>query len=251
MMIKITKSCSMGCSHCMNNAQPCSEHMIMKTFEDALAFEQKHGGPFTIITGGEPTEHPFFMGMLTKALETKNHITVTTNGIWLQDKERLVEELYDNYAGPFWQVTNDHRYYPTAIDTSAPVFEMPNVVLCDKLDHLYPQGRTVTNNLPFFAKASKCFNVRAVTKQLYDMHQGDLSLKMINDMMLMNQRFCTPHIAFDGSIRLGESDLCPVCSNIYRSEQEIIQDILNFRCKQCHHINQHLGPKLLSLIGEA
>lgn len=251
MMIKITESCSMGCTHCMNNAKPCNKHMSEETFKDALQFQLKHGGPFCILTGGEPTEHPQFMKFVTMALETRCHVTVTTNGVWMQDKYITVDGLCDQYAGPFWQVTSDKRYYPVSIDTTLPVFHRPNVVVCDELGPIYPQGRAVTNGLHCEAKGSKCFNIRAVVKQLYDQHGDRLTLDFVNGMMLINQRMCTPHITVSGDIKLGESDLCPVCSNIYKPEKEIIQDILHFRCGQCSHINRNLTPQLLALIGES
>ena len=50
-------------------------------------------------------------------------------------------------------------------------------------------------------------------------------------------------------IKLGESDLCPVCSSIYKSEQEIMNDILNFHCHQCDHINKNLSKQCLDIIG--
>lgn len=38
MIISITESCHMGCSHCMDDAKPCEKHMSMRTFQDAISF---------------------------------------------------------------------------------------------------------------------------------------------------------------------------------------------------------------------
>jgi MoaA/NifB/PqqE/SkfB family radical SAM enzyme len=65
MMIKITEKCSMGCSHCMNNATPNGKHMVDATFVKVIKFQKKYGGPFCMITGGEPSEHPMFKQYLS------------------------------------------------------------------------------------------------------------------------------------------------------------------------------------------
>ena len=54
MMIKITEKCSMGCIHCMNNATPNGKHMDFDIFQRVVSFQKQYGGPFCIITGGEP-----------------------------------------------------------------------------------------------------------------------------------------------------------------------------------------------------
>lgn len=38
MLLKITEKCSMGCTHCMNNATPDGQHMSEKVFDDSLDF---------------------------------------------------------------------------------------------------------------------------------------------------------------------------------------------------------------------
>ena len=66
----------------------------------------------------------------------------------------------------------------------------------------------------------------------------------------MRGKFCTPHIAIDGHIKLGESDLCPNCSHINKSESNIINDIMNFKCSGCNHINKQLPEMYRKIIGE-
>ena len=251
MMIKITEHCSMGCSHCMNNATPNDKHMNFDTFKKAVDFQKKYGGPFAIITGGEPTEHPEFekfLGYIAMYLNTFNssYITITTNGVWMQNNEKFIKDLNHHYGNTImFQVTNDKRYYPTLIDLSLPVFHYDNVIVCDKVEQIYPQGRAVSNNLEWDSKASKCFNVRAITNQIE--HKD---LQTVIGMLAIKGKFCTPHIDVNGFIKLGESDLCPVCSHIDKVHDEIIQDILNFKCKQCDHINRNLPQEYRNIIGE-
>ena len=248
MMIKITEKCSMGCSHCMNNATLNGKHMELETFKKAINFQKKYGGAFCIITGGEPTEHPQFVSFIVYALENLKlcYITVTTNGVWMQHNEDEIKSLYNIYGNRLmFQVTNDKRFYPTQIDLSLPVFTYDNVVVCNKLEHIYPQGRAIDNNLEWESKASKCFNVRAITHQI-----GFKGLGNIIAMLAVKGKFCTPHINIDGYIKLGESDLCPNCSHIDKTHDEIIDDILNFKCSKCNHINNNLPKEYRMVIGE-
>ena len=49
----------------------------------------------------------------------------------------------------------------------------------------------------------------------------------------MNNKYCTLVIALDGSIKIGESQLCSVISTTYDSNAELINNIAHFKCKQC------------------
>lgn len=249
MLIKITEKCSMGCSHCMNNAMPTGKHMSFDTFKDVIKFEQKYGTPFCIISGGEPTEHPNFEHFLLYALNTlpDKIITVTTNGVWLQSHYDFVYDILKGWGKEkvLFQVTTIPEYYPEAIDTTLPVFSLPNVVVCKELESIYPQGRALENNLPYQSKASKCTNIRLMAHQI-----GYKGLANMLAMMAVKGFFCTPHINIEGFIKLGESDLCPICSDIYKSEKEIVDDILNFKCQKCNFINKDLPVQVKILLGE-
>lgn len=248
MMIKITEKCSMGCTHCMNRAAPDGKHMDFDTFQKAIDFQRTYEGLFLIITGGEPTEHPEFMSFLCYAANTlyNNYITITTNGVWMQNNEEKVKYLYNCYGNRImFQVTNDKRYYPIRIDLSHPVFHYDNIIVCGTVEHIYPQGRAVDNNLEWTSKASKCFNVRAI------IHQVNIKdLRNVIRMLAARGKFCTPHININGHIKLGESDLCPSCSHINKTHDEIVNDILNFRCHECDHVNCHLPKEYRQIIGE-
>ena len=51
MMIKITEKCSMGCTHCMNDASKSGKHMSFDVFKDVIAFQKKYGTSFVILRG--------------------------------------------------------------------------------------------------------------------------------------------------------------------------------------------------------
>lgn len=251
MMIKITEKCSMGCTHCMNDSKPVDRHMDMDTFKKSIDFFNKYGGITVIISGGEPTEHPDFLEFVKIFMaSTPPHVLVciATNGIWMQNHTYETMELLNRYSERLLiQVTSVDGYYPTKIDTSLPIFKHKLVKVCTEIESMYPQGKALTNNIPHPApKGPKCANVRLI------MHQIQLkSLRNMMAMMLARKGLvCTPHIGIDGSIKLGESDLCPACSSIYKSEKEIIQDILAFRCKGCKEALDNLIPQARAIIGE-
>lgn len=248
MMIKITQKCSMGCTHCMNDAKSNGQHMDFSTFMNVIEFQKKHGGPACLITGGEPFEHPEFWDFILYAMAELPGvvITVATNGLALADPANaaLVETAYKKRYPLLFQVSTDPEYYPIQLDTSLPIYHSKNVTLIDKIPKIYPQGRAVTNNLKWSAIGSKCCNVRCVAKQL-----KDPTLFITNIMLLANNKLCTPHIDIYGGIKLGESDLCPTCSTIYKKEDEIMSSIINFTCDKCDHINKNLPQEIKKLLG--
>lgn len=240
MLIKITDKCNMGCSHCLSDCTPNLHDMEWNTFIDAMDFYNKYCKDIIkpiLISGGEPTESSIFMNVIKYLIDNpvENPITITTNGIWLTKNEWLVKDLLKFLPNCTFQIVVDDRYYPTHVDENSPIFKYSNVLIGRNVINIYPQGRALTNKIPYQAKASKCFNIRAMTKQ----KPGE-SLTEIFAMMSMYAKFCTPHIDIDGNIKLGESRLCPVCSSIYKTEEEIINDIINFKCHQCDFINDKL-----------
>lgn len=240
----------MGCNHCMSNCTPKGKHMKLHTFIDAIDFQLKYGGIFCLISGGEPTEHPYFIEMIKYANDAMHgvlgrvySITVTTNGLWLTENVPFVKMMAKKYPNCIFQVVVDDRYYPVHVDESSKVFTYNNVLLCRDVQRIYPQGRALINNLPWEAKASKCFNIRALTKQLK-------TNSLVGILAILNAKgyFCTPHINIDGDILLGESALCPSASSIYKSEQEIIQSIMDFKCHACDFVNENLSDTYKALL---
>ena len=250
MLICITESCHMGCSHCMDDAKPCDNHMSFETFKDVVHFFNKYGMLEFIITGGEPTDNPDFWYFLDYAAENINpvnshgygHITVTTNGMNLvYDMILSTEKRFGKKV--IFQVTSVDKYYPIKIDLDNPVFKLSNVIVCTKLQSIYPMGRARYNNIPWQSNGSKCFNLRSIMRQ-------KKSLSKTIAILTSMAKFCTPQIDILGNIKLGESLLCPIASNIYKTEEEIVNDICNFKCRGCDIINNNLSEEHLRAIGE-
>lgn len=252
MIISITESCHMGCSHCMDDAKPCDKHMSMRTFQDAISFFNQFGGIECLLTGGEPTDNPEWLEMLKYALERVHgstgtgiaHITLATNGMNIaKDKDlqkylTILMQKYDNFN---IQVTHVKEYYPIDVDFNTPFFDA--VGICTKIESMYPMGRARDNKLPWQVKCSKCFNIRSATRSFRDLNKASIMLAMMG-------KFCTPQISINGEVKLGESTLCPPCSSIYTGTEQLINDICNFHCNGCDMINKHLTPEQRKAIGE-
>jgi len=250
MVIKITEKCSMYCKHCLNSATADGKHMDFEIFKKAIEFQRKYGPEQLMITGGEPSENPKFKRYIEYADDNlKNtQIIVSTNGIWIEsDPEYIWRTFMERGIKIIFQVSYDERYYPRSINTKLPVLGLPNVTY-NKVVSMYPQGRAFDNKLPAKPKGTKCFNVRAVLRQL---EPEERNLKNLFQVMCDNTLICTPHIDIYGNIKLGESDLCPVCSSINYSQDRIVEDILKFRCKGCKHVLDTMDKGHLRLIGEA
>lgn len=248
MMIYITEKCSMGCPHCIDDAKPDGQHMTFETLEASMEFLIKNNIYHSIIvTGGEPTEHPEFpmfmkyiIGTLAKH-NLKSMVTVTTNGFWILENEenREVCKQIANGVNDIrvqFQVSADKRYYPKRLDVTKRIWREKGFTLCDDcIISIYPQGRAKTNNLEWSAKGSKCFNIRALSKQL-----PNPTLETLVAGLYVNLKFCTPAIKINGDIVLGESVLCPTCASIYDEPETIIQKIKDFKCNGCNQINDRL-----------
>ena len=58
-------------------------------------------------------------------------------------------------------------------------------------------------------------------------------LNGISMTLYLKGKNCTPAIAPNGDIKLGESALCPPVASIYDEEKVILNKMKNFHCKQC------------------
>lgn len=207
MMIKITEKCSMGCKHCMNDAKATGKEMSIETLKDVLAFlEKSRTDLMLIVTGGEPTEHSKFMECMQLIIDhssdsVSNVVTVTTNGVWMAenpaDFNRLNKYAEEKDVELLWQVSTIAEYYPKKIDITKKVYRHKKVTICTTIEKIYPQGRALTNKIPWQAVGSKCFNVRAISKQI-----KDCTLNGICTTLMLHAKFCTPHIKIDGGIGL-------------------------------------------------
>ena len=250
MLVEITYACSMGCSHCMSDCKPDGQHMSIHTFKDALDFLLRHNIPTWNFSGGELFEHPDILQILDileeKWNQTKQRypLTFITNGRGLvhnKDIYRRIEKLQQKYSKRYiWiQVTDDSRFYPNPLSEKekywlkkldAIVEPVPgNPANQEKC--LYPQGRALDNypNAEWNTIGPKCVNCILLAKQQTESE----SIKQLVSVLMANGKVCTPVIAPDGSIKLGESALCPAAASIYDDESTIIEKIRYHKCHKC------------------
>lgn len=252
MLIKITRSCSMGCSHCMNNAIPCNQHMTIDTFKDTLSFIKKYDDGFLgdSLTGGEPFENTLiwdFVDLYFETMPSNRILTITTNGLYLQNNQLLIQDKLDEYPLLFFQVTNDIRYYPIKLDLTKRIFRHNRVVVIEELNHLSPKGRALINHPSEVGKLNKC--PPCINVKLAAIQSGGRYLKDIIGIVRsgMNKN-CIPSIQYDGSIAFGEFDDCPNYVSIYDDEATIVNEILNFKCGNCPELMDKFKKNVNSLL---
>lgn len=249
MLIKITQSCSMGCTHCCNNAVPCDNHMTMDTFKNVLDFISKYDcSLMDALAGGEPFEHPQIWDFIDVYCKTfpEKILTVATNGLDLQNNQELVQDKILQYPSLFFQVTNDTRYYPQKLDLTKRIFRNKKVIVCTEVNHIYPKGRALINHRDIMGQKNKCptcFNVKLMALQ-----RGDTGLDQIISSLRLQGKNCIPSIQYDGSIAFGEYDECPGYVSIFSSEEEIIDSMKNCKCECCLEMFEKLKSNINSLL---
>lgn len=249
MLLNITSKCSMNCIHCMDDCKKDGIDIDFNTLKKICDKIKDWDIKNIIVSGGEPTEHDDFIEVyryLNHRLKNKI-FTITSNGINLEHNEKLYNDIYKINKDTLIQITNDERYYPKRINKDSYLYKNKNVVLIDTIEKIYPLGRAKDNNLPYQAKASKCFNLRLLTAQLI-VRNKNTSLKEINETLENNFRFCSFGYDFNGLVKLGESNMCKTIGSINDNDDHIINNILYHPCHTCDYINQNLNEMYFKII---
>lgn len=245
MLLKITNRCNLNCIHCLNGeSSECD--IDWNTLRTAIEFINKMDCKYLVITGGEPTEHKDLLNIMSyicNNLKKVKYFTITSNGVYFENNPDFLKQLLSIDQRINVQITNDIRYYPIQLNRKNKIYQMDRVVFCDKVEYIYPQGKALENNLEYKTNGSKCFNFIAILTQL-----TDKSISKTIKTLERNSKYCTPQIDVDGSLKPGESNLCKKFGTIYDSEEELVQNVLKFRCKQCDFINQKLPAPYRKLI---
>ena len=235
MKVDITYKCSMCCSHCLSDCKPEGQEMSVEMFQSVIDFHKKYNINAIILTGGEIFEHSEVKKIISMAAENFEYVALLTNGKILSQNEELfsfVQEIQRKRSKKHVkiQVTNDHRFYPQILD-STQIYKLKKLGVSeiDRVSGLYPQGRALINHsdAKWLTVAPKCVNVRLLAKQ------GIKNFYELLNTLNTAGKFCTPTIAPDGSIKLGESALCPDCVHINDDSDKIIEKIKKFDCRQC------------------
>jgi len=87
--IYLTNECQLNCLHCSFKSTPRQPHTRVDEKLLLSALDELKGIRDITLTGGEPTLHPDFEKILSKAAENAGIVYVMTNGIGLVGKNRL------------------------------------------------------------------------------------------------------------------------------------------------------------------
>lgn len=250
MLVELTYACSMNCSHCLSDCTPNGQRMTMDTLRDVLKFMTRHQIFSWNFSGGEIFEHPEILDALDLIKNSWDSATIKPVLVFITNGRRLArsKQIYNAvkalklHVGKHHmliQVTDDPRFYPDPLadrekywlsKLGALIEKVPSSDPSDPSKCLYPQGRALTNfpEANWNTIAPKCINCRLITRQ-----KPDITFTELVNLLLANNRSCTPVIAPDGSIKIGESALCPSVATIYNSDKVIIQRIREFTCQSC------------------
>lgn len=233
MLVKITNRCQMQCTHCMDKCGPVGEDMPPDVFDNVVEFIVKNGFLIAMISGGEPTDHPRLTDYVGRAQCAGLKVIILSNGLFLQDDRR---ERVLGLNVPI-QIYNDPRYYPIKVEPE----EHPNIaIFATKINGLVPQGRAT--GMKTDRTSPPCFNLRSITRSVWDFRNAVLSLRMMGKM-------CTPSINVDGSIVAGECRTCYKIGTVNSSNMELTNALAEMRCNQCGLVD-NLDDKYKRVIGE-
>jgi hypothetical protein len=231
MLVKLTTKCSMGCTHCMEDALPEGECMSMDVFERTLSFIEKcyNGIKIIMLSGGEPTEHPEILKIIKRVKDWNAFLL--SNGLFFSTPLR--DPILN--SGITIQVYNDPRYYPIRVE---PINHHPQVIYSDTINLLSPLGRA--RKMKGGRMSPLCFNLRSCTRHTGDFQEGLLALRL-------SQKLCSPSIDVFGNICAGESRLCHHIGTVESSFGEIKDNLMSMKCNNCG-LEDNLSPEFLKVI---
>lgn len=225
MLLKITNVCHMGCIHCLDNCKPEGVYMSLEQIDKNIEFIKKLQSKVIIVSGGEPTEHPYFFEIVEQIKKhfNKRAILIASNGMFLFDeKKRYRIQKLDVSV----QITNDKRYYPKEI----PFIKHKNFIYETHIRTLKPQGRAKT--LCCTKTSPDCYNLRSLV-----IH-NELNLKSAINLLELKGYFCKPVINANGTISIGESVECTTIGKLGDTIETLEKNIRAMRCNNCGLMNQ-------------
>lgn len=224
----------MGCYHCMSDCTPNNKHMDFETLHKVIEAANKIHPLTLVISGGEPFEHPECIKMMSYIIQHSNAVAfmIATNGRLLARTKEYQDFVNSLGQNVIVQVTDDPRYYPDPLATAdkAALKTIKIRLLIDGVNNLVPLGRALENYPDFdytkTTKAPKCTNARLM------LAQGLTDLAEMTKAMTAHGKYCFPYIGYDGSVRPGESLLCPSLGYIWEPEV-VVKHLAKLRCKKC------------------
>ena len=184
MLLELSKSCTLGCSHCMNSSLPTKEFISTENIKIFSNIIKDLYIPFITISGsGEITDHPEFYKII-KYLITENPgkmFIISTNGMFFNDPQKLehILELTQIFNILSVQINTDKRFYPeyqyALIKQKSIEFEkVSKFFFCiDGIGAIIPHGRAKKLNYITLSKHLACANIYLIAKQLVELDLTD------------------------------------------------------------------------------
>ena len=245
------------CPHCMDDSRPDGGLMDDATFGNVLSFARRCGCRHLTITGGEPTEHPHMLDFCKRASMANIAFSICTNGMWMGNEqaewrfERIAR--LPRFAGA--QVYTNPKWYRLHDETVANYNSQK--ARCEGLGIVLDlheirgmsdigRGKTCEKAIDE-SKASPyhniCLAAHVTAAQVNSMSE-------LFDMMLIQHRFCSPMVDWQGDFHASESWLCQSFGNVNRDDAEtIFRNLKNGRpcgaCIPCKRYLEEDTPKMV------
>ena len=247
----------MGCPHCMDDSNPNGGMMTHETFAKALAFAKDNGVYHLLISGGEPTEHPALVDFCNAINNTHIVFSIASNGMWLGnllcegDIKRISK--MKNFVGG--QLYSNPKWYPLHKDICRRYEESKGkwaalkwVLDTTDIRAMSDIGRAKTNPNALEEVKSSHYHNMCLTSCITAAQVN--SLEDFFHMMLMQHRFCSPMVDYNGDIHMSESCLCPSigCNVNTHTYEQIWSAMKMFRpcggCMPCRRFLEEQTPKM-------
>ena len=120
--VKVTSQCGGKCQYCYQSSimETQNDPGIIDKFNGFFSRFNKNQMPFQIaFGGGEPTQHPDFLGLLKACLDLGITPNYTTNGMWVDSpKAQEILNVTENICGGVAVSTHPHltKYWKQAVD---------------------------------------------------------------------------------------------------------------------------------------
>ncbi len=225
----------MGCRHCLQCSTAREQHMDRSTWLKAISIAKLSKATCLMVSGGEPTDHPYWEEWVDEACTRFNIVTLATNGLWLLDEHKVegVRIMLKFLRNLFIQVTSVPGIYSRheEVVSAFNKAHLPRTVLHDGKLHIKALGRAAKNE-PFVteAKTSKgttsCFSSAVMSAQLP-------YLSAVRELESMG-KICHPLIDWRGDMHWSESWKCPAFANVFDTFLDIQRKAHAWRpCGRC------------------
>lgn len=218
MLIQITNTCRMLCTHCLQRSDETPMHMSMNTVDLCVEHALACGVRAIMISGGEPTEHPDFKEIMKKFINFPL-VCIISNGMWIDNLEMIktMKWLMSN-KNVFLQITNIKGLYPKKVDLYRIKCLFPTVAIeKDKL-YMLSLGRATDYKSHMALAKQHPYTMSCMSSSVIS---AQMSYRNALAMLELRSKFCHPLIDWKGNIHWSESWLCPSFANVEEPFEEI------------------------------